>query len=139
MSQIVVLTFFAMIENTVFFQSDGIVSLSQIFITKSCIAQYVTDSSMSAFHIFHFSLLFRSMPGTSSFCFLFRFLLTSSLIVGSRLIFTAVSSSFPTDSTTGISQVMFNTSLCKLEKFKMMRLKVPKHHEQEASAKICGS
>ena len=94
--QIVRLPFFAIIEIRLFFQSDGTISLSQIFYNKLCSS--VTDNSMSAFHI---SAVIPSMPG-------------ASLVGGSRLIF---SKSFPacssssTDSSTGISQGMFNTSL----------------------------
>ena len=82
LSQIVRLPFFAIIEIRLFFQSDGTISLFQIFNNKLCSS--VTDNSMSAFHI---SAVIQSMPGALSFCIFFKFLLTSSLVGGSRLIF----------------------------------------------------
>ena len=105
MSQIVGLPFFAIIEIRLFFQSDGTITLSQIFNNKLCSS--VTDNSMSAFHI---STVIPSMPGALSFCILFKFLLISSLVGGPRLIFSKSSpacSSSSTDSSTGISQGMF--------------------------------
>ena len=53
----------------------------------SRVAQSVTDNAMSSFHI---STVIPSMPGPLSplsFCILFKFLLTSSLVSGVRLIF----------------------------------------------------
>ena len=108
LSQIVRLLFFAIIEIRLFFQSYGTISLSQIF-NKLCSS--ITDNSMSAFHI---SAVIPSMPGALSSCILFKFLLTSSVDGGSRLIFSKflpACSSSSTDSSTGISQGMFNTSL----------------------------
>ena len=75
LSQIVRLPFFAIIEIRLFFQSDGTISLSQIFNNKLCSS--VTDNSMSAFHI---SAVIPSMPGA-----------WSSLVGGSRLIFPSLS------------------------------------------------
>ena len=85
LSQTVRLPFFSMIGIRFFFQSDGTISLSQIFNNKSSNA--VTDKSMSAFHI---SNVISSLSGALSFCILFKFLLISSLVGGSRNIIESI-------------------------------------------------
>ena len=108
LSQIVRFSFFAMIEIKLFYQFDGTISLSKF--SRSRVARILTIRCQCFPHF----CFIPSMPGALSFCILFKFLLTASLVGGLRLIFSMsypADSSSSIDSSTGISRGIFNTLL----------------------------